>query len=202
MRRRSLVAGALAAGLLLVTACSRDAPKPSRAAERTEVLADVSRSVMLPVDASAYQFVSVGELVSASDAVVRATVVAVERGRLVGGPGAGGVVSRRVTLRIDELLAGDASSTVLVEEEGWLADGTPIVVNGVVPSRRGDAGIWFLDALADPDLPAYLVVNSQGRFLQQGASLHGGDQRDPLVRELQALAPDELAVLVRAIPGT
>ncbi len=157
----------------------------------------------LAIDAtSAYQFVSVGELVSASDAVVRATVVAVERGRLVGGPGAGGVVSRRVTLRIDELLAGDASSTVLVEEEGWLADGTPIVVNGVVPSRRGDAGIWFLDALADPDLPAYLVVNSQGRFLQQGASLHGGDQRDPLVRELQTLAPDELAVLVRAIPGT
>ncbi len=48
MRRRSLVAGALAAGLLLVTACSGDAPKPSRAAERTEVLADVSRSVMLP----------------------------------------------------------------------------------------------------------------------------------------------------------
>lgn len=38
---------------------------------------------------------------------------------------------------------------LLVEEEGWLADGKPLVVDGAAPSTQGDVGIWFLvEALA------------------------------------------------------
>ena len=136
-------------------------------------------------------------MVQASDAVVLATVQSVERGRLVGDPADGGIISRIVTLSVERVLSGAPAPTVLVEEEGWLADGTPIVVNGVEPSAVGDRGVWFLDAIDDAELPVLLVINSQGRFLVEGdGALRGGDQRDSLVQELQRLTLDELLARV------
>lgn len=153
----------------------------------------------LAVDAeSVYQFASLEEMVDAGDAVVVGTVTSVERGRLVGEPDDGGVVSRTVAIDVDEVLAGDAGTTILMEEEGWLPDGTPLIVNGVAPSEAGDHGMYFLDAVADPERPFYVVINSQGRFLADGeGTLTGGDQRDVLVQELQHLTLDELAAAVR-----
>ena len=134
---------------------------------------------------SVYDFASLDEMGAASDLVVEADVVAVERGRLVGEPDEGGVISRIVTLAVADVIRGDAAaSTVIVEEEGWLPDGTPIIVDDVEPSVVGDHGVWFLDALDAPDgadLPAYLVINSQGRMLERGDRVVGGDQTDPLV---------------------
>jgi len=70
-----------------------------------------------------------------------------------------------------------------------LPDGTPLIVNGVSPSAVGDHGIWFLDRLDDAELPVFLVINSQGRFLTPAqdptGDLIGGDQRNALVRSLQ-----------------
>ncbi len=80
------------------------------------------------------------------------------------------------------------ASTVIVEEEGWLPDGTPLIVDDVEPSAVGDHGVWFLDALDDADradLPAYLVINSQGRLLERDDRVVGGDQTDPLVLAIQ-----------------
>ena len=104
---------------------------------------------------SVYDFSSLDEMGAASDLVVEADVVAVERGRLVGEPGEGGVISRIVTLAVADVIRGDAAaSTVIVEEEGWLPDGTPIIVDDIEPSVVGDHGVWFLDALDGADLPA------------------------------------------------
>lgn len=155
----------------------------------------------LAVDAeSVYQFGTLAEMVDASDAVIVGTVTAVERGRLVGDPEAGGVVSRSVTIAVDDVLAGDAGSTALMEEEGWLPDGTPLVVNGVAPSEAGDHGVYFLDAVDDAERPFFVVINSQGRFVAAAdGTLTGGDQRDALVQELQQLTLDELAIAVRDV---
>ena len=154
------------------------------------------------VDSDAPRFRSLDELVAASDVVVRGEVVATERGRPFGEPGGTTIVSRLVTLRVDDVLAGaaPADGAVLVEEEGWLDDGRPLVVDGVPPSADGDAGIWFLAAGGDPDLPTYLVVGAQGRYLAAG----GGGLRpatadgDPLAAEVAGLGQDGLATAIAA----
>ncbi|HEX4981902.1 MAG TPA: hypothetical protein VFV63_09395 [Ilumatobacteraceae bacterium] len=153
---------------------------------------------------SIYDFASLDEMAAASDLVVEADVVAVERGRLVGEPDQGGVISRIVTLAIDDVIGGEttAPSTVIVEEEGWLPDGTPIIVDDVEPSSVGDHGVWFLDALEAPDgadMPAYLVINSQGRLLDRDGRVVGGDQTDPLVLAVQDGSFD---ALIRTLGAT
>ena len=91
------------------------------------------------VTSDAPRVATLAELVASADVVVRGEVTATERGRLFGEPGAGAVESRLVTLRVDEVLAGEAppEGPLVVEEEGWLEDGTPIVVDGAPPSTGG-----------------------------------------------------------------
>jgi hypothetical protein len=116
------------------------------------------------------------------------------------GDGGAAVVSRIDALEVDGVLAGQATgSTILVEEEGWLADGTSIAVNGLAPSEAGMDAIWFLDRRPDPELPGYLVINHQGRYVVEGDRLHGADGADPLVARLEALGPDGLAEAVRDV---
>jgi hypothetical protein len=148
---------------------------------------DDSEPASVDVEAtSIYQFASLDEMVAASDAIIIGRVTATERGRLVGDPANGGVISRLVTITVDEVLAGIVGATVIVEEEGWLTDDTPITVNGVAASRVGDEGLWFLDINDDAELPSFLVINSQGRFLfADDGTVRGGDQRDVLVQQLQ-----------------
>ena len=160
----------------------------------------------LPVEASSlYQFDDLASMVVASDLVVRARVDSTARGRLVG-EGDAAVVSRIDTLEVEEVLAGDASldsaaSTLLVEEEGWLGDGTAIAVNGLAPSEAGMDAIWFLDRRPDPEVPGYLVINHQGRFVVDGDRLEGADGKDPLVAALEPLGPDGLTSAVRQVVG-
>lgn len=145
---------------------------------------------------------TLAELTAAADVVVRGEVVATERGRWFGA-GEGGstrLQSRFVTLRVDEVLAGDppAAGTVLVEEEGWLDDGAPVVVDGAAPSRTGDRGVWFLVDGGDPEVGAYVVVGAQGRYLQgDGGETIGADGDDPLVAELTRRGLDDLAADLR-----
>jgi hypothetical protein len=142
--------------------------------------------------------------------VVQGEVEGTERGRPFGQPGGATIVSRLVTLRVDEVLAGTAprAGTVLVEEEGWLDDGRALVVDGAGPTRTGDAGIWFLVEVDDPDLPVYTTVGAEGRYLTipgpDGADadrLVGADNDDPLVAELAAFTPDDLAAAIRTASG-
>lgn len=156
----------------------------------------------LAVEASSlYQFDDLASMVAASDLVVRARVDTTTRGRLVG-EGEAAVVSRIDTLEIEEVLAGDVTgSTLLVEEEGWLGDGTAIAVNGLAPSEAGMDAIWFLDRRPDAELPGYLVINHQGRFVVDGDRLEGADGKDPLVTRLEPLGPDGLTDAVRQVVG-
>ncbi|HEV7761944.1 MAG TPA: hypothetical protein VGO78_23210 [Acidimicrobiales bacterium] len=158
---------------------------------------------LVAVSSDAPRHRSLDELVAASDLVVRGEVEGTERGRPFGQPGGATIVSRLVTLRVDEVLAGPAprAGTVLVEEEGWLDDGRALVVDGARPSEAGDTGIWFLTEVDDPDLPVYTTVGAEGRYLVAGDgddALVGADGDDPLVAELAARGPDGLAAAVRA----
>ncbi len=165
-------------------------------------------SASLPADAVAVSSDapaadSLAELVDGADLVVRAEVVATERGRWFGDGGDGArIQSRLVTLRVTDVLAGraPAAPTLLVEEEGWLEDGAPLVVDGAAPSRVGDEGVWFLVDGGDPELGAYVVVGVQGRYLVAGpdGELDGAAGGDPLVRRLAALTVEELAKAVGA----
>jgi len=97
---------------------------------------------------------SLDQLVAAGDVVVRGTVEAAERGRWFGSGGAGEarVQSRVLTVRVTDVLAGTAPTgdAVLVEEEGWLDDGRPVVVDGTAPVEVGDEAVLF----GDPTLGA------------------------------------------------
>jgi hypothetical protein len=154
----------------------------------------------LAVSASSlYEFEDLASMVAASDLVVRARVDTTARGRLVG-DGAAAIVSRIDTLQVREVLAGEApGATVLVEEEGWLGDGTAVAVNGLVPSEAGMDAIWFLDRRPDAELPGYLVINHQGRYVVNGDRLRGADGTDPLVADLEPLGPDGLMDAVREL---
>lgn len=158
-------------------------------------------SAPAPVDVDAtsiYQFASLDEMAAASDAIVVGRVIATERGRLVGDPANGGVISRLVTVTVDEALAGVVGATIVVEEEGWLTDDTPITVNGVAATKVGDEGLWFLDLNDDAELSSFLVINSQGRFLfADDGTVQGGDQRDALVQQLQRQSPTQLVSSAR-----
>lgn len=151
---------------------------------------------------SAYQFASLDEMLQASDAVVVGVVEATSRGRLVGDPSDGGVISRVVTVRVEQSLWSPReplAAVLLVEEEGWLPDGTPIEVNGVAASAVGDRGLWFLDQVAADDVTTMVVINSQGRFLDTAAGTVGGDQGDALVQILQQRPFSQLAELTLSL---
>ena len=96
-----------------------------------------------------------------------------------------------MTLRVVDRLAGDAppEGPLVVEEEGWLEDGTPIVVDGAPASKVGDDAIWFLDAVGTEELPVYVAVSAQGRYLVVDGDLVGADGDDPLIAELAVAHP-------------
>ena len=184
-------------------------PAPSTPSSATPNGTDPGVDAPVEIEAtSTVHLTTLAELTEASDLVVRGTVEQTSRGRVVGGgdpraSDANGVVSRIVTLRVDEVLEGAGAQPgdkVLVEEEGWLTDGRPIAVNGAAPTAKGDAGIWFLQSVRDPELTGYVATNGQGRFLVKpgdASVLVGGDTKDPLVQQLAALTPEALADGVR-----
>ena len=178
-------------------------PRSSESTAGGSAAEETGTEPVVPVSAaSIYDFGGLDELVKASDLVVRGRVEATSRGRAIGNDD-NAVVSRIVTVRVEEVLAGSVATTsVLVEEEGWLVDGRPLEVNGLAPSREGMEAIWFLDALPPGDLPGFLVINHQGRYALDGTRLEGARGSDPLVDEVEALGADRLAAEVRRIAAS
>jgi hypothetical protein len=201
-----LAAVALAIGAAFVVGAGADGGGSSGGggdrSAKTATTSDEEELVAVASDAPRHA--SLDELVGAADLVVRGEVEGTERGRPFGQPGGATIVSRLVTLRVDDVLAGTAprAGTVLVEEEGWLDDGRALVVDGAGPSAEGDAGIWFLTEVDDPDLPVYTTVGAEGRYLVASAddddSLVGADNDDPLIAELAGRGLDGLAGAIRS----
>jgi hypothetical protein len=140
-----------------------------------------------------YRFDDLDVMVATSDAVVRGTVLSVRPGRTAGGKDAGHAMSfREVVLRVDAVFHGpDLTDTIVLEEAGaW--GGKPVVMNNVRPSKVGDSGVYFLTLRKDSDLPRYILVSSQGRYLLSKDQLEGSNPEDPLVQELQSLSVPDL----------
>jgi hypothetical protein len=162
--------------------------------------ADDAEPVAVSSDAPGFR--DLAGLDAASDLVVAGRVTATAAGRWFGeGDDGARIRSRLVTLAVDEVLrppGSTAPSSLLVEEEGWLEDGSPLVVDGAAPSRVGDEGIWFLRRTGDGSTDAWIVVNAQGRYLVAGDRLRGAEGDDPLVAQVEAL---DRAGLVDALRG-
>ena len=127
----------------------------------------------LAVDAAGPHFATLDELVAASDLVVAGEVVSVGEGRTITDPSdpSAGIRTRLVTIAVTEPLVGDPPEPLVLEEEAALLDGTPIVVNGVAPSKVGDEGIYFLVGGTTTDAPYHALINEQGRYLVQAGTL-------------------------------
>jgi hypothetical protein len=150
------------------------------------------------VDLEATDAVAVGsidDLVDAAECVVLGEVVSTERGRAV----TAGLVSRLVQVRIDEALAGGCpTGTVVLEEEGWLEDGTEVSVEGWPGSMAGDEGVWFLVAGTSDEMPYAATVATTG-----AVRWRGGEPLAPATAPAWLLVavedgPDGLAEQVRA----
>lgn len=199
-------AGPLAAVVVAVVAAVALAPRgsdpPSEGPSSTSTsVGPETEPPVAEVSSDAPRLASLAELVAAADLVVRGEVEATERGRTFGAPGGASLVSRLATLRVDEVLAGTPpqAGTVLVEEEGWLDDGSVLVVDGAAPTEPGDRGFWFLVEVDDPDMPVYRVVNAEGRYvLEDDTTLVGAAGDDPLIAVVEALGPEALTAAVAA----
>ena len=137
---------------------------------------------------------SVAEMTAASECVLRGEVVHTERGRALSAE----LVSRLVQLRVDDALAGDCpTGTVVLEEEGWLADGTPVSVEGWPGSEEGDVGVWFLVAGRSDEMPYAATVVAAGAPRWRDDRSVAPGSAPAWLREALGDGPEGLAEAVR-----
>ena len=169
------------AALVVALLISGDDPSPERDATIVTVAADEPT------------FSSLDGLLRASDAVVAGVVERVEAGRAISDPSdaGAGIRTQLASVRVDEVLAGDVASEIVIEQEASLLDGTPIEVNGVAPLEAGQAGVYFLIAGDGEEFPYFALVNRQGRYEVVDDRLVAGSD-DALSRRLAAMTPGAL----------
>jgi hypothetical protein len=145
------------------------------------------------VAASGPRFASVDELVAASDLVVIGHVERVAGGRVLTDPTdpTAGIRTQLADLTVEEVLKGEPTEDVVLEEEAELLDGRPITIDGTSPSDAGDRGVYFLIASTEADAPYHALVGPQGRYLIDGDSLRT-TARDPVSTAIAARGLDAL----------
>jgi hypothetical protein len=175
-----------------------------RSGDSSDDAADRPELAPVEVTSDAPRLTSLQDLLRLSDLVVRAEVTGTERGRVFADPGGSGAIESRVVhLRVTTVLRGvgaQAGDRLLVEEEGWTAEGAPLVVDGLAPSAMGDDAVWFLIRAGDDEEARYVVVSAEGRYLVRGDQLVGAAGDDPLVARLTALGAAGLEAAVVAAP--
>ena len=155
----------------------------------------------LAIKAETPRFRTLADLTAAADLVVIGRVTGIREGRVIDSPGAG-IRTRLIDLTVERLLAGQlAQSTLVMEEEGWLTNGTPIIVNGIAPSRAGDLGFYFLFRGRSPEFPHYTLIGEQGRYLvdPEDGSLTGAQGDEGLSQLITALTAAELESLLEQL---
>ena len=88
-----------------------------------------------------------------------------------------GFRTRLVELSVERTLAGESPTPLVVEEPAELLDGTPLVVDGMIPLEAGDRAVWFLVAGGSDEQPYHAVVNAQGRYEVVGDTLRPSRRR-------------------------
>jgi hypothetical protein len=158
------------------------------------VRSDGDERSAVDIESSAADHSTLDDLVAAADLVVVATVADVTEGRQISAPADpdAAIRTRLLVLDVADVLAGSASGDVLVEEPASLADGTPVVVDGVEPLDVGDEAVWFLVGGDAETMPYFAVVNRQGRYTATGDTLQPASD-DSLSRSLAGLGLDELS---------
>jgi hypothetical protein len=112
-------------------------------------------------------FESIDELFAAADLVVEGSIESIEPGRTISDPANpdAGLVTSLSQLDISAVFKGDDSEVAVIEQEATLLDGTPIVVNGLIPNETGDTGFWFLIRGTGDEFPYVALLNEQARLL-------------------------------------
>lgn len=149
-------------------------------------------------------FGSLEEMVAASDVVVVAEVVEVGRGAYMGEE-PGRLQLRDVTLRVSEVLRGNAGETLKFVETGWGSKGAELVVEGYPTSVVGQQGIYFLGPKmpdGSPSASSHSLLNSQGRFFRTGGKneLTPGNKENGLSKQLAARGFNKLVEDIRKAP--
>lgn len=121
---------------------------------------DHEQTVDIHSSATAYQ--SLGALVAASDLIVVGQAITEAPGRAISAPNDpdASLVTHLIGVRIDEVIRGQPSGTLTVEEVVALPDGTPVRVDGQPATQVGERLLLFL-VRGDPYVA---VVNGQGRY--------------------------------------
>lgn len=155
-----------------------------------------SSSKSVDLAASGPQYSTVDQLVAASDLIVLGRIDRVEQGRVFtdSADPAAGIRTQLAGLAVEQVLKGPPTSSVTLEEEAALLDGTPITVDGAAPSTAGQRGVYFLIA-DDGDTAYYALIGTQGRYLIQGDSLVTA-ARDPLSTSLASSGLSGLLALL------
>ncbi|MGB0114539.1 MAG: hypothetical protein WBP59_15065 [Ilumatobacteraceae bacterium] len=132
--------------------------------------------------ATGRRFDDLAGLVDASDLVVVGTVVDVADGRTLTDPADpdAGLRTQLLQVEVDDVVIGDVSGPLVLEQEATLLDGTPMVVNGVAPLRVGDNGIMFLVRGDTDEFPYAALVNEQGWVPVLDAALAPIEPDDPI----------------------
>ena len=137
------------------------------------------------------------QLSTASDIVVYGRVVKTEPGVQIGEDKNAGYTI--YTLDAGEMLSGNRAGTIEVAMLTHIEQ-SEVRLEGRPTPQVGDAGVWFLTAIA-PEFgrDGYVLTNQQGLLLVDdgGARLVGGRESSPLAAEVKALGSNVGAVLER-----
>jgi hypothetical protein len=133
-------------------------------------------------------FATVGGLLSASDVVVVGVVRAVHAGRIVAGATAssasdspGAVLTQLADLEVTEVLRGEPTQIVVLEQPAQLPDGRAVVVDGIDAVGVGERVLLFGISGRTDEFPYVAVVNGQGlyRLTRDDRIADAGAQRRP-----------------------
>ncbi|NUS80059.1 hypothetical protein OG885_29440 [Streptomyces sp. NBC_00028] len=158
------------------------------------------------------EFESVGQMAVTSPAVVRATVTAVNPGRIVGadetaepGEETAATQAREVTLQVNQAFSPNGRTTfpapIKVEEWGWDASGDGYQVNNYKWSEVGKEYVFFLRGSATT---GWNVISTEGRaeILADGFLSSSAEEGSALKQSIESYDMLDLTIYLKRIYDT
>lgn len=161
-------------GALLLAGCGSQEGAEGRVVER-----EYSSTPELSVEGKEqFYFDNLMEMARSSELVIRAEVTNVGIGQLYGKDSGSPITTRLITLKPLEVARGDipVGHPLTYEEEGWNADHTGYVMNGVLWSDVGDQAWYFLRRSSSG---YYRLLSSYGRYKVEDSDHMGPSGHHP-----------------------